>query len=196
MFGGTLSGMLDRPPPTVPHAVGCSLQALSTKSGLQPHEAVDAVLCLVLVSVLLIVLPAAAPRLFERYRYVAACVARIALFAQPVVRNPRGMLQVFQASTDYICVRGGVETGQLGGGRAPGLAQLGTWQACNAASQLPVTQQLPTGCDGACDCMSLIALPGSILTLPVTPPARRASRPTEQAAWHETCGSCCLAPGP
>lgn len=65
------------------------------KSGLAAHEW-EAASFLGAIALLLIVLPAACPALFERHRYVYIAAARIALFAQPMVANPRGMQHVFE----------------------------------------------------------------------------------------------------
>ena len=70
--------------------------ALTTKTDLPPRQYGEAVAVLVLVALLLIALPAAAPRAFERVRLLVAGGVRLLLFAQPVVRHPRGLLTVFQ----------------------------------------------------------------------------------------------------
>lgn len=70
--------------------------ALATKTALPPRQYAEAVAALALVGLLLIALPAAAPRAFQRVRYLVAGGVRLLLFAQPVVRHPRGLLTVFQ----------------------------------------------------------------------------------------------------
>lgn len=50
----------------------------------------------IIASPLQVLFPALLPAAFERHRHLAVAASRLALFAAPLITNPRGMLHVFQ----------------------------------------------------------------------------------------------------
>lgn len=171
--------LLAHTPPLFPQALGGALivigqcLALTTKTDLPPRQYGEAVAVLVLVALLLVALPAAAPRAFERVRLLVAGGVRLLLFAQPVVRHPRGLLTVFQVRR-----------------RGAGQPLRGAWfllqvtrrPAIGSPLQAPLQAPLPARSSPAAACLCTAAFR-----------ARRARRRIAPPAFCSTSGACCWA---
>lgn len=84
---------------------------LMEPAGLAGEAAVPLILGLLLVA-----LPALLPAAFERHRTALVGAARVAVFMASDVRNPRGLLFIFQArlcGCKYVCAGGNVPAARL-----------------------------------------------------------------------------------